>query len=100
MPQPDLNQMVNLTSVEVLQAYLDSFISNATINNTISNTTNTNTTDNHSTSDELSTGAIAGIAVSVIVIMVVISAVSICMFKHFKNKIRYTYIQVLHSSDL
>ena len=79
--EPETDQMLNLTSVEVLNAYLDSFISpNVTINNIGS-------------SDGLSAGAIAGIVVSVIVIiivLVVISAVSICICKHFKHKIRYS----------
>ena len=79
LSEPEPDQMLNLTSVEVLNAYLDSFISpNVTINNIGS-------------SDGLSAGAIAGIVVSVIVIIIVlavISAVSIYFCKHSKYKFK------------
>ena len=73
-PEPD--QMLNLTSVEVLNAYLDSFISPNV---------------NIGSSDGLSAGAIAGIVISVIVIIIVlavISAVSIHFCKYSKYKVK------------
>ena len=86
--------MLNLTSAEVLNAYLDSFVSPNVI-------TITNTTDNRSTnigsSDGLSAGAIAGIVVSVIVIIIilaVISAVSIYFYKHRYCKYKTRYVSL------
>ena len=76
--EPDSDHMLNLTSVEVLSAYLDSFVS--------PNITTTNTNDS---SDGLSAGAIAGIVVFVIAILIilaVISAVSIYFYKHRYRK--------------
>jgi len=73
-PDPKPDQMLILTTVEVLGAYLDSI---------------TLISPNGS-SDDLSAGAIAGIVVSVIVILtlvvLVISAVSIYFCKHSKYK--------------
>ena len=77
--EPDPDQMLNLTSVEVLNAYLDSFVS--------PNVHSTNT----GSSDGLSAGAIAGIIISVIVIIIILavmSAVSIYFYKHPKYKMR------------
>ena len=84
-PQPD--KILNLSSVEVLKAYLGSFIS--------LNVTNTTDTD---TNIGLSAGAIAGIVVSVIVIIIilaVISAVSFYFYKHSKYKVMYDFCVVI-----
>ena len=75
--------MVNLTSVEVLMAYLDSF--NTNISSSDKPVANTGS------SDGLSSGAIAGIVVSVaviIIILITISAVSMYFCKYSKYKIR------------
>lgn len=87
--------MLNLTSLEVLKAYLDSFV--LISRNVIINST-TNVTDNPVTntgsSDEPSAGVIAGIVVSAVVILVILVLVVIAASIYFygyssKHKIRY-----------
>ena len=73
------NQMLNLTSVELLKEYLDFFIP------PISSTA----TDNTNAGDGLSAGAVVGIVVSAVVIIIVLAimlAVSIYFFRHPKHK--------------
>lgn len=70
LSDPDPESDLNFTSVQVLKAYLDSFIFIPSSDNLSNNT---------GSSDELSAGVIAGIVISVavLIVLLIISAVSI-----------------------